>query len=172
MFVILKILAVTLGYLGTLCLVLSFQFRKERTLFFLQMLSGLLFVLHYGLSGDFTGMVMDGVNFVRALLMVSGKKAFTGKAAEGTILAVIVLLGILTWDGIFSVFPTIALFVSTVFLFTGDGEKIRKAQLFCTSPAWLTYNIYVRSFPGILCETLDMGSVVVYDVRKYFRNRK
>ena len=165
------VFATILGYIGTACLVLSFQFKKERTLFLLQLLSAFFFVFHYGLLGDYTGMAMDGVCFARAVMMYSGKKALTGKVALCVVLAVIGLLCVLTWAGIFSIFPTIALFVSTIFLFSNDGEKIRRAQLFCTSPAWLTYNIYVRSFPGILCETLDMGSVVVYYLRKRFRNK-
>ena len=157
--------AVLIGYLGTAFLVLSFQCKKERTLFLCQTLSGLCFVIHYGLNGDLTGMAMDGICFVRALLMYSGKKVMTGKGMLIGLCTVIVLLCVLTWEGFFSVFPTVALLVSTVFLYTGNGSKIRKAQFFVTSPSWMVYNIHVLSVPGIICEALDMLSVVVYAVR-------
>lgn len=159
------IFATVLGYIGTLFLVLSFQCKKEKYLFLCQMCSGIFFVAHYGLLGDYTGMVMDGMAFLRSLCMASGKKFLSGKGMMCILLAVILGLCVITWADIFSIFPTIALFVSTVFLYTGNGNKIRRAQFFCTSPAWLTYNIYVHSIPGIICESLDMGSVAVYWIR-------
>ena len=167
-----NLLSTVFGYAGTLCLVLSFQFRKERTLFVCQMLSGLLFVLHYGLAGDYTGMLMDGMCFVRSLMMASGKKALTGKPAMLVLCAVIVALGALSWDGLLSLFPTVALLASTAALFTGKGDVIRRTQLFCTSPSWLIYNIYVSSWPGVICETLDMGSVIVYYFRRLSQSKK
>lgn len=164
--------ATVIGYCGTACLVLSFQCKTERRLFLCQMLSGLLFVLHYGLLGDYTGMVMDGVCFVRSLMMISGKKLLKGRIALCTLLAVILALGVLTWDGIFSLFPTVALLVSTVFLYSDNTDIIRRAQFFCTSPCWLTYNIHVLSWPGILCESLDMASCLVFWCRSAVQKRK
>lgn len=163
-------IAEVIGYAGMACLVLSFQCKKTRMLFLCQLLSGLLFVVHYGMNGDYTGMAMDGVCFLRALLMYSGKPLLTGKPAMALLLAVILALGVVTWDGIFSIFPVIALTVSTVFLYRADGKLIRRAQFFCTSPAWMVYNVYVMTIPGILCEALDMGSVVVYWLRERRRN--
>ena len=128
----------------------------------MQTASGFLFIFHYGLLGDFTGMVMDGMCFVRALMMASGKKIFTSKGALFVLIAIILGLCVVTWEGIFSLFPTLALLISTIFLYTGDGKKIRRAQFFGTSPSWMIYNIHVMSIPGIICESLDMLSVLVF----------
>lgn len=163
-----RIAASIIGYVATACLVFSFQCKKEKLLFLFQTVSAFLFILHYGLNGDYTGMAMDGIAFVRAFLMASGKKPLTGKAALGVLLTAILVLGVLTWQDWFSVFPVIALLVSTVFLYSGDGKKIRRAQFFCTSPTWMVYNVRVASIPGIICEALDMASVLVY----WIRNRK
>ena len=161
-----KIFATILGYLGMAFLAFSFQCKREKALFVCQMVSGLFFVFHYGLLGDYTGMAMDGVCFLRALMMASGKRALMSRGMMYGILATILLLCVVTWEGVFSLFPTIALLVSTVFLYSANGDKIRYAQLFCTSPAWMVYNIYVLSIPGILCESLDMGSVILYEIRR------
>ena len=166
------VLATLLGYIGMTFLVLSFQCKREIVLFWFQMLSGLFFVLHYGLLGDYTGMAMDGVCFVRAWMMASRKKVFTGLPTLIFLILIILALCIVTWEGVFSIFPTVALLVSTIFLYSGNGNKIRRAQFFCTSPAWLVYNIHVLSIPGILCELLDMGSVLLYVVRIWRKNMK
>ena len=166
-----KIFATILGYLGMAFLAFSFQCKREKALFVCQMLSGLFFVFHYGLLGDYTGMAMDGVCFLRALMMASGKRVLMSRGMMCGILATILLLCVVTWEGIFSLFPTIALFVSTVFLYSANGDKIRRAQLFCTSPSWMVYNIHVFSVPGILCEALDMGSVLLYEYRAWRKSR-
>ncbi|MCQ2385924.1 MAG: YgjV family protein [Clostridia bacterium] len=167
-----SIIATGLGYIGTAFLVLSFQCKKEKNLFWCQMASGLFFVLHYGMNGDYTGMAMDGTCFLRALSMASGKKFFTGKKMMCVFLLLILVLGYVTWDGVFSLFPTIALFFSTVFRFMGDGEKISKCQIFCTSLAWLVFTGKVGSVPGIICESLDMGSVIVYALRRKIKRKQ
>ena len=159
------LIASIIGYLGTACLVLSFQCRKESRLFLCMLLSGFFFVVHYGLKGDWSGMAMDAVCMVRAGMMYTGRKSLSGKPAKYVLLGMIVLLTVLTWQDVFSLFPMIALLVSTWFIFAGKGDNIKKAQLFCTSPSWMVYNIYVRSWPGIICETLDMISVIVYFIR-------
>ena len=41
-----------------------------------------------------------------------------------------------------------------------------------TSPAWMAYNIHVLSWAGIVCETLDIVSVLVYFVRERLEKRK
>lgn len=166
-----NLFATILGYIGTMWLVISFQCKRERTLFVCQMLSGLFFVFHYGLAGDYTGMFMDGMCFIRALMMASNNKRLTGRFAELCLCAVIVVLCIISWDGIFSVFPGIALLASTIALFTAKGQTIRFTQLLCTSPAWLIYNFHVGSLPGIICETLDMGSVLIYQIRLFMEKR-
>ena len=160
-----QILSTVFGWSGTAALVLSFQCKRERRLFLCQMLSGILFVLHYGFAGDYTGMCMDGMCFVRSLMMISGKPVLTGKGATAALCAVIVALCVLTWEGIFSIFPALALLASTVAVFSANGKKIRIAQFFITSPSWMTYNIHVSSWPGVVCEALDMGSVLVYWIR-------
>lgn len=165
------IVATILGYIGMAFLALSFQCKREIILFWFQMLSGLFFVLHYGLLGDYTGMAMDGVCFVRASMMASRKKIFTGIPMLAALITIILLLCVVTWEGFFSVFPTIALLVSTIFLYSGNGDRIRRAQLFCTSPAWLVYNVHVMSIPGIICEVLDMCSVIIYEFRAWRKRR-
>lgn len=157
-----KVFAQILGYLGTACLVASFQCKKEKELFYCQLMSGILFVFHYGLCGDFTGMAMDFMAFLRAVFMASGKKKLTGKPMMFAIIGVLTVLCVVTWEDVFSLCPMIALIASTVALYTGVGDKIRIVQLVTTSPFWMIYNVHVMSLPGIICEALDMLSVIVF----------
>jgi len=42
-----------------------------------------------------------------------------------------------------------------------DSKRIRMANLFVNSPAWLIYDIYTVSYSGILCEIFTLISVIV-----------
>lgn len=160
-----KIFADILGYIATVALVLSFQNKKEKTLFIFQIISGFFFVLHYGLNGNYTGMAMDGICFIRALFLYTKNKCLCGKISEIVLLIIIIGLGVWTYDGFFTIFPTIALFASTIATYTNNSDKIRLVEISITSPSWLTYNIYVLSIPGIICESLNILSVIIYYIR-------
>lgn len=166
------LLSTIFGYAGTLLVVVSFQFKKEHQLFVLQAVAGALFTLHYGFAGDYSGMCMDIMCFLRAFLMASKNPRVKTKKVLAALLAVIVTLSILSWQDLFSFFPAFALVASTIALFTNNGDTIRKTQLFCTSPCWLTYNIHVRSMPTIICEVLDIGSVLVFYLRMRLKKRR
>ena len=61
-----------------------------------------------------------------------------------------------------------AMLVSTHVMWKNDGNVIRKAQFFFVSPMWLINNIIVFSLGGIICESLNMLSIIV----SYIRFRK
>lgn len=49
--------------------VLSFQCKKNRQLFFMQMLGTALFTLHFGLLGQMPGVLLNAVCVLRALVV-------------------------------------------------------------------------------------------------------
>lgn len=161
-----ELLGQIIGGFGAACLILSFQFKKEQNIFLLQTASGLFFVVHYLLLGEYAGMCMDAVCFIRALLLATKKKWAFSKLTLCGIIAAVVVLSVFTYKNLFSLFPAAALIVSSVALWTNNGDKIRKTQLFATSPLWMVYNISVLSYAGIICEAFDMLSVIVFCIRK------
>ncbi len=152
------------GMVATAALVSSFQCRRERTIAAFWTASAALFVLHYLLLGELSGAVMESALLVRNLLIVS-RRPWVLRAA-------IVGLALLSWEGWFSLFPLLALIGSTVALWSDKARIIKTTQLLVTSPAWMVYNIHVLSWAGIVCETLDIVSVVVYFVRERLEKRK
>ena len=70
-----------------------------------------------------------------------------------------------TWQGAFSILPCIGVVTVTMAGWSRNGRKVRLANLWVASPAWLIYDAYTHSWSGILCEALSMGSVIVSVLR-------
>lgn len=160
------------GMVATAALVSSFQCRRERTIAAFWTASAALFVLHYLLLGELSGAVMESALLLRNLLAVSRKPWVLRRSTMWVLLALIVGAALLSWEGWFSLFPLLALIGSTVALWSDKARVIKTTQLLVTSPAWMVYNIHVLSWAGIVCETLDIVSVLVYFIRERLEKRK
>ena len=72
---------------------------------------------------------------------------------------------VLGWDGPLVFLTCAGQIVGLFGLWSRDAKKLRLAQFFGTSPAWIVYNIINRSVGGLLCEIFNMLSIAVYFVR-------
>ncbi len=70
----------------------------------------------------------------------------------------------LTWQGMISLLP-FAGSLSSVVAFWHRKPKMIRRLAFLSSPPWLTYNIIVGSYPGIVVEILLMASNLIGQYR-------
>lgn len=162
----LEIFAQILGFIGSGICIFSFQIRSVRILFCTQLISIAFFTLHFILLGAYTGALQNVLALVRCILLIlSDKKWAHNNWILAGLIVSFVVSGIATYSGIFSLLPMIAMIVSTVAMWTGDGFKLRIAQVCVTSPAWLVYNASVFSISGVLTESFNIISVIVSFIR-------
>ena len=155
-----------IGFGGIACMCLSYQFKKSRTLFMIQLIASLLFSIHFLLLGAYTGMILNGIEILREYLLLQDDKPWANrKWVIWGMAAVMALAGILTWEGWYSIFSVIGSTAGTFFLWTRDPKKLRLGSLFVVSPGWMTYNICVLSIAGIVTEALSMGSILISFIR-------
>ena len=72
-----------------------------------------------------------------------------------------IIVTILTYQDLFSLFPCIGMVAITIASWTRNGKKIRITNIFVNSPSWLIYDIYTVSYSGIVCEVLTLLSVII-----------
>ncbi len=165
-----QIIAQTIGIIACTVAVLSFQCKKNKHLFLMQALSGLLFSVNYFLIGAIPGMLFNLASLVRGtLLSKNGKKlwkvifinvlmtvcfAYSVSLLAGDWLQI--ALSFLTFSG---------MFIMTVFMYKGNAKHIRYFQVAYASPSWLVYNVVNFTLGGIICEVFNMASVGVYFLR-------
>ena len=165
-----NIIAQTLGILGMLAAMISYQCKKNKNYFIFQGLSGAFFSAQFILIGAWAGLIFNAYNIVRALAYQS-KKAKSVACVIG--LECLVLGAALLSVFVFKeawwlvLFTLIAQVTGTFAMWTRDGKKIRISQMAVVSPFWLLYDLLipVPSIGGILCEVFNMASVIISFIR-------
>ena len=155
-----------IGFVAMGIIVFSYQQKSHKRILTFQMVSGLLFTLHYLFLGAYTGCISNLIGAGRSAVYAGrGKSAFTSFKLWPVIFSVVFTVsGILTWDNIFSVFPMIAMISSSVVLWI-DSPKINRAFSIPTSACWLIYNIANLSYAGIATEIFVLSSIIIGMIR-------
>ncbi len=154
-----------LGFCGTALFFFSYQCRKNRDLFRVQLLSYLFYTVHLLLLGAVTGGISYMINTFRSLCLGSKWRFAQTKKMCVLICLMQAAALMLTWNGPLSLLPVVANIASTVGGYTHNPKKVRAAGMFINSPLWMIYNILVGSYAGILDEVVSEASMIVSVIR-------
>ncbi len=159
------ILVQAIGLAGTALFFVSFQCRKNRNLFRVQLLSYLFYTGHLLLLGAATGAVSYLINAFRSLCLGS-RWAFARKRAMGAVICLMQVAALLlTWSGWISLLPVLANIAATIGGYTHNPRKIRIAGMAVNSPLWIIYDVIVGSWAGVLDEVISEASMILSIVR-------
>lgn len=154
------------GFIGMALGLSAFQCKETKKLFFVQGLASVVCALQYFLLGAYTGVLLNIAGAIRLVILYFGKKKWASHPVTvAAVTGMMVLCGIITWNGWHSILPTLAQALSTPLYFKKNGKLLRLGQLCFMSPCWLIYNIVSRSIPGIILEILNISSVVISLIR-------
>lgn len=170
------ILLHSVGILGILASILSFQCRKHNWILTFRTANELLFALQYlllGLTGHadaYTGMAMNLVGCVRNTVFTEQVKR--GKSTRITAICFSILFLVftaVTWAGAKSILIGFAKVVSTL-AYGNPNPRVVRLLILLTGSCWLFYNIAVGAWEGVACEALTLISIVTgivrYDILK------
>ncbi len=166
----------SLGIIGIIASVMSFQCEKYKKLIALRTANEFFFALQYMLLGAYTGMAMNIIGCARNLIF-----AKTVEKNKSTLLGRIVfsvfflVFTVLTWAGAKSAIVGVAKVLSTV-AYGNKNTSFVRALIFLTSAIWLVYNWLVGSYAGCVCEILTLGSIIIgflrIDIPKLLKKAK
>lgn len=154
------------GFIAMAIIVFSYQQKSHKNILLFQMVSGLLFTLHYLLLGAYTGCISNLIGAGRSLIYANrGKNKFCSLGIWPYVFSVIFTIsGISTWANVFSIFPMLAMIASSFVLWI-DSPKINRAFSIPTSSCWLIYNIKNLSYAGIATEIFVLSSITIGMIR-------
>lgn len=165
-----EIIAQTLGIIGFIFAVISFQEKKNKRFFIEQGLSGLFFAANFFMLGAISAALFNFVNLIRGVTYrKSDRKVWRLVLVEVlyAICFVYSLFGI--WGDNLQIFLSsltyTSLVITSVFMWLGDGKIIRYVQFLYASPAWLVHNVFNFTLGGILCESFNMISIIISFIR-------
>ena len=153
------------GILATILTGISYQMNTKRALLLVQTAATACTCVAYLLLGAASGFALNIVCIVRNVVFYFQKDSGKGHMLPAVVLsAVMVVLGVLSWQGPVSLLIIVALAANTIFLSFGDPQLLRKSIL-GTSTLVLSYNLFVFSLGGIANEALAIVSSIIGIIR-------
>lgn len=156
-----EIVAQGIGFLALALALASYQCKSSRKLFYVQLAGNSLYLLHFLLLGAYSACVSLFISCVRNVILVSKRPWSAWKGWLWVIVAANIAATVAVWDNWFSILPCIGVVSFTLGSWTRNGKKIRIANLLVSTPAWLIYDLYTRSYSGIISECLTIASTVI-----------
>lgn len=148
---------------------LAVQQKRKTDLLKMDVIAASCSFLHYAFLGAWPGMTNRCVTTVRNAIAFYGAKHKRKSYRFLPIIFVIIyiILGIITYNSVFSLLPMAGAVVYTVAIYIGDVTKIRYAYV-VANIFWLVYNIFVFSIVGIITQIaiVTIGLIAIFRYRK------
>ena len=161
------IVATVVGVLAVAMFLLSYQQKKRKNIIIWNTISRCLYVIQYVLLGAYSGAVLDVLG--AAVSVVAEKKDHPRltrhiKPIIITCNLVIVGVGLLLYENVFSLLPIAGVLLHTGAFWLRDERIIRRISLL-GSPFWFVYNLVSRAYGSCIGDLLTMVSIVVAMVK-------
>ena len=160
-----------IGFIGVAFFIVSYQIKSNKALFLFQLIGSLVFCIQFFIMGALSGALSLVVNIIRNLLLVKVNewKWVKSKWTLAAIIAILAAITAYTWAGPMSLLPFISVAVTSIGYWTNNAQKIRLSQMI-GSPTVLVYDLLIRSWGGVLNESIVIISIIVSIVRFGWKN--
>lgn len=150
-----------IGFLALASSLISFQFKKHGHIMLFRTASELIFALQYILLGAWPAAIMDAISVIRNSLYTHlvKKNRSTTPVIIG-FCAFVVVVGVVTFEGIISLLPIISKLLTTI----SYGMKNERLLRLITLPScifWIIYNVYVGSAAGVMADSMTLVSLLI-----------
>lgn len=153
----------TIGFIALVCSLVSYQMKANKSLMLCQLTANVLFGIQFFLLGGVTGSINNGLSIIRYLMLLQSERwkwlSWKGWAVILSLLSLVVT--IVTWNGILSIFPFISIAGANFCYWTKNSRIIRLGVITVNCPPWLIYAIALGSWGGVINELLSMLSTLI-----------
>lgn len=153
--------------IGFIFLIISTQVKEKNKILLFQSLFSFFFFLQYILLGVYSASILNLVSLVRNIVYYKN----TNKISTYSIIILTFLVGLIcticdmkNYIFIISVIPLIINLLYAYSLSKNNIVLIKKVFLVC-SIIWVIYDYFVKAYVGLICNSLEMLSYVMYFIR-------
>ena len=161
------VIATIVGVLAVAIFLLSYQQKKRKNIIIWNVVSRCLYVVQYLLLGAYSGAVLDVIGAGVSVVAEKKDHPRLARHIKVVVLAcnlVIVGVGLLLYENIFSRLPIAGVLLHTGAFWLRDERIIRRISLL-GSPFWFAYNLVSRAYGSCIGDLLTMVSIVVAMVK-------
>ena len=164
-----KLLIQFIGGIGYFLLALSYFKEKKSSILFMQIFAYIFFSIHYYLLNAITGTMCNilGLIVITVIYLVETKqKNKQKKILVIGMIPILMIISLLTYENIYSLFPIIALICSLV-SFLADNENTIRGIGIISAIGWLIYAIIYKSYVAIIFEVLTVLSTTIAFIKMH-----
>ena len=161
-----------IGAIGYSLLAISYLRKQKKQILFMQIFAYIFFVLHYFSLNGYTGAICNLIGLV-ALVIIYLFEEYKLKNKSLIVMFFILLIlviNIITFQNIFSIFPMIASII-VVLSFLVDDENIIRIIGIIAAICWLIYAIVYKSYSAIVFEVIILFNAFL-SLYRDTRNKK
>ena len=165
-----KLISEILGFIGVGLNAVVYQQKKRDRLLIFKLISDVVWMLHYGLMGNYSGAAVATIGIAReSTFLVTDKKGMDRRPFLLVFLGCACFSVWLTWGGWFSVLPATASFLSVI-SFWQQKPRVSRLLALPISACMVIYSTMVGSYAGIANEIFTVTSTVIgiirHDIKK------
>ena len=139
-------------------LMMTYQSKKKKQIIFFNTLSAISAIVSFLLLGAYSGCMMSCLSLFRNYLFSRKEKNDNSKLI--TIIILLLILTIITYDGLFSLMPVIGTLLYTISIWQNNTITYKKMGVLIEM-SWFIYYIYIKSLFGIILESILLASVII-----------
>ena len=168
------IIAQIIGILALIILMLSFQKNEKKLLLKYQTTSSFLYAIQYIFLGAYTGSLMNLTCMVRNFIF----NKYNNKKVPIYWLIIIIILMVafssITYIGIISLLPMLAVVLYSIAIWYGNLKLIRCTEVISCS-LFIVYNIRVLAITGLVATIIELIAALIaiyrFDIKKLNSNK-
>ena len=159
------LIAQTLGVVAVILGLINYQMKSSRGILLVLMATAVVFSVHYLLLGQMTGFALNFVNCFRTIVYCNrDKKIFSGKYIPFVFAVILGIRGGISWTGPESLLVIGGIVINTLATSSCNAQLVRKSIL-VSSPMVLVYDIFAKSYGGIVYEAICVISSIIGIIR-------
>lgn len=150
------------GFFAFILSLIAYHRKEKEKIFQTMTIANFLEIIQYFFLGEFSGSIAKVIALIRNKLVIlkENNKYFNNLFVLLALLIIYIISGIITYKNIYSVLPTIAAIIYSVFVWNGNELLIKKVAFYCYF-LWLTYNICVFSIFGVISNCISIISTFI-----------
>lgn len=155
-----------IGFVAWLFLAVSYWRKKVNDVLVLQVVSCILFAIHYYLLGAMSGLYIVLFEMIRDFTYY---KSTEDLKLFSFSIPIYILIAVVNFDGIMSVLPSLASLIDG-FSLTGKKSLVLLGSLLSYT-VWFIYDLFCHSYAGMLTDLILIGSNILVLIT-LFKDRK
>lgn len=172
-----NIVAQVIGLLAIISYAISPHAKTKKRVLVFHLISSILYALQYFLLNAFSAMITNTVGAVKCYVfyLYEKKGKEIPKSLFWIFMLVILALGILTYNNIYSLIPILVSILS-LYAVWQNNLKVFRAIVIISSISWIAYNIIVGAYVGVIGNVFQLSSAIIaiirFDILKEKQNNK